>query len=188
MIYNRYDCHVLQLMNTLLSMKCIYFLKVLSLVGDSIAWLFLCTDRIEHSARCQPWINFSKRMGQPVLGSQSELVRRKRDILDPPACRSASHPHKWRLSWPGKYICTKTCINENNTRGYLGQDIEGKSPILRLNPNQPLVKNYMFQHVYYFLLILLFGYNIIYQAVLTIVQSCNKTAFSTLLKVTLKYF
>ena len=83
------------------------------------------------------------------------------------------------VSWIHQHV-VQHHIHTNDV--YLDPDIEGKSPILRLNPNQPLLKLYMFQHFYYFLLILMFGYNIIYQAVLTLVRYCNKTAFSALVR------
>ncbi len=83
------------------------------------------------------------------------------------------------VSWVHQHV-VQHHIHTNDV--YLDPDIEGKSPILRLNPNQPLAKHYVFQHAYYFLLILMFGYNIIYQAVKTMVEHCNKTPISTLLK------
>nr|QWC69494.1 front-end desaturase 1 [Tigriopus californicus] len=83
------------------------------------------------------------------------------------------------VSWIHQHV-VQHHIHTNDV--FLDPDIEGKSPILRLNPNQPLLKAYAFQHVHYFLLILVFGYNIIYQAVTTVLEFANKAPFSVLLR------
>lgn len=83
------------------------------------------------------------------------------------------------VSWIHQHV-VQHHIHTNDV--FLDPDIEGKSPILRLNPNQPLLKAYAFQHVHYFFLILVFGYNIIYQAVTTVLEFANKAPFSALLR------
>ena len=59
------------------------------------------------------------------------------------------------ISWIHQHVVQHD-VHTNDI--FLDPDIEGKAPIIRLNPMQPLEKPYGYQHIYYFFLILVFGY------------------------------
>jgi fatty acid desaturase (delta-4 desaturase) len=56
------------------------------------------------------------------------------------------------------------------------------SDFLRLNPLKPMLKHQLGQHIYAFLLIALFGIDIIYETLANTIKGFHKTAFSSMVK------
>jgi len=64
---------------------------------------------------------------------------------------------------------------------HLDPDITG-SDILRLNPLEPLMKYQLFQHVYFFVLLALYGFSVVVQAIGNVIRGSHHTPMSPLLK------
>ena len=82
------------------------------------------------------------------------------------------------LSWIHQHV-VQHHVFTNDVR--LDPDIEGR-PIVRLNPLKPVLKYQMFQHVYFFVIILGFGMSVIWESFVGMLRGDNYTPISPLLR------
>lgn len=82
------------------------------------------------------------------------------------------------ISWIHQHV-VQHHIHTNDTGK--DPDIAG-SVYLRLNPSQPLLNNYLFQHFYFFILLCFYGFSIVVQSLENVVNGQHHTPMSPMLK------
>ena len=81
------------------------------------------------------------------------------------------------MSWIHQYV-VQHHINTHDIHN--DPDIEG-NPILRLNPMKPVFKVHLFQHIYVFVLLALFGFTFVYDSFMNVVRAFHFIPFSKLI-------
>lgn len=82
------------------------------------------------------------------------------------------------VSWVHQHV-VQHHIHTNDVK--LDPDIEGRT-IIRLNPRKPVLRFHWMQHVYFFLIILGYGFSVTYHSLTTMLEGMNYTPVSPLLK------